>query len=83
MQVAEDVMSELAVALLFAALISPSVPASVSAPQDPTTTVACPVANADSARRERRGRTSPAAPCPETRTAPQSAPAPAIPVAAR
>ena len=63
-------MSELAVALLFAALISPSAPASVSAPHDATSAVACPSANADGATRERRGSGKPAAPCP--RTAPQS-----------
>lgn len=63
-------MSELAVALLFAALISPSAPASVSAPHDATSAVACPAANADGATSERRGRGKPAPPCP--RTAPPS-----------
>ena len=63
-------MSELAVALLFAALISPSAPASVSAPPDATSAVACPLANADGATRESRGSGKPAAPCP--RTAPPS-----------
>jgi hypothetical protein len=70
MQVPEDVMSELAVALLFAALISPSAPASVGAPHDAPSAVACPSANADGATSDRRGSAKPAAPCP--RTAPPS-----------
>ena len=83
MQVPEDLMSELAIALLFAALISPSAPASVSAPPDATGAVACPLANADGATRELRGRTKPAAACSETRTAPMPAGTAATPVAAR
>jgi hypothetical protein len=77
MQDPEGVMSELAVALLFAALISPSAPASVGAPQDAISAVACPSGNADAAPRERRGRQKPAAPCPETRNTPVPALSPA------